>query len=122
MRKLLWMAFALTAALALSAGCTLDNTYAFCVDSDDCNDTRDTCFLVDIPSANTYGRFCSRQCSSHGQCEFNFGFEGACYSLDGAASICYQTCDFDYDCYSSSICLEVLRTDGLFDYLCVPDN
>jgi hypothetical protein len=121
MKKHLWVAFAAVMATGI-AGCTLDDTYASCFVTADCNDVDDRCFGVDIPAAGTSGDFCTRECASDAACESNFGFPGACYGLGTSVPICFQTCDFDSDCYSSSVCIEVLTDTGFLDYICVPDN
>ena len=123
MRRLLLVALAVGVMGVTASGCTLDDTYASCFDTNDCNDTRDQCFLVDIPSAGTIGNFCSRTCGSDSACEFNFGFSGACYAIAADPTfLCYQRCDFDSDCYSTSVCIEVATDTGALDYICVPDN
>ena len=121
MKKLLWVAFAAMVATGV-AGCTLDDTYASCFDTADCNDINDRCWSIDIPAALTSGSFCSRECAADLDCESNFGFVGVCYGLGSTSPLCFQTCSFDSDCYSSSVCIEVLTDTGLSDFICVPDN
>lgn len=120
MKKLFWVALAV--GVMGSAGCTLDNTYGICSSNADCNDGRDTCFGVNIGPAGTSGNFCSRGCSSDNDCESNYGYSGACYSLESTTYLCYQRCTVDSDCYSSSVCISVLLSTGGTDYVCVPDN
>lgn len=106
-------------ALALS-GCYIDgdSTYAGCDYDGDCNGG-DSCWTVSTSFSS--GGFCSYQCSSDAQCESAFGFRGHCYQLDGVYSICYQTCDYDRDCYTSSVCAEI-NLGSTYDLVCVPDN
>ena len=120
MRKLVWVVFAALAMGTMASGCVIDNTYTSCIDSADC-DIGDDCF--EVSTAETIGNFCSNVCSSDAACESNFGFPGACYAIEAdPTSLCYQTCDFDSDCYFTSVCIEVLRTDGLTDFICAPSN
>lgn len=120
MRKLLWISLAVL-AMGVTTGCS-DNTYGFCVDTLDCSDTADLCFDVAIGPAGTRGNFCSRECTSDFQCDSSFGFEGACYSLERTGALCYQTCFDNFDCYSSSVCIDVVLPGGALDSICVPDN
>lgn len=99
-----------------------DNTYASCVTGTDCLDPIDQCLEVSIPAEGTYGAFCSYGCTADATCEARGGFDGACYSLDGTASICYPRCDFDTDCPSSSVCISVDLGGGANDFICVPNN
>lgn len=122
MKKLLWVALAVGVFGLGASGCTLDDTYASCFDTADCNDLDDQCWGLDIPSSGTSGNFCSRECLDDLDCESNFGFSGACYAFDGATFLCHQRCDFDSDCYSTSLCIEVVDEDGFSDFVCVPDN
>jgi hypothetical protein len=126
MRKLLWVALAVGAMGLSTAGCTLDDTYASCFDTEDCNDLDDQCFGLDLPSAGTSGNFCTRQCVDDLDCESNFGFGGVCYSFEAGPSptfLCHQQCDFNSDCYSSSVCIDVTDSSGfVIDRVCVPDN
>lgn len=98
-----------------------DDTYASCLDTDDCSDVDDVCIALTVPAAGTQGRFCTRSCFDHADCEANFGFDGACYDVEGAGFLCYQTCEIDADCYATSICIEILA-GGALDYICLPDN
>jgi hypothetical protein len=34
--------------------------------------------------------------------------------------ICFERCTVDSDCELSSWCTQVTRTDGLVDYICIP--
>jgi len=126
MRKLLWVALAAGVMGLSTAGCTLDNTYASCFDTSDCNDLDDQCFGLTLPSAGTTGDFCTRQCVGDADCESNFGFSGACYSFEAGADptfLCHQRCVVDSDCYSTSVCIEVTDGSGfVIDTVCVPDN
>lgn len=121
MRKLLWISFALV-VMGSTAGCTIDDTYAICGDTSDCSDLDDQCILLTVPAAGTQGQFCTHSCSSDLDCESNFGFPGACYNVESAGFLCYQTCDFDSDCYSSSVCVEINLGGGVIDFICLPDN
>lgn len=121
MKRLLWLAFAVT-VMGSTAGCVLDNTYGRCVTSADCTDPLDDCWLVQLGPAGTSGRFCSYQCGTDLDCESNFGFGGACYSLEDTNQLCYQRCVDDFDCYSSNVCVEVIRTTGGVDFVCVPNT
>ena len=40
--------------------------------------------------------------------------------LDGVF-VCFEVCATDSDCALGSDCTEVLRTDGLTDFICIPD-
>lgn len=120
MRKLLWFSFAV-AVMGSTAGCVIDDTYASCIDTDSCSDRDDVCIALTVPAAGTSGRFCSHGCTSHFDCESNFGFDGACYDVEGAGFLCYQTCEFDSDCYSSSVCVEI-SVGGALDFICLPNN
>lgn len=121
MRKLLWISFA-AFVMGSTAGCVIDDTYSVCSDTSDCSDLDDQCVQLSIPAAGTFGNFCTHSCSGDFDCERNFGFDGACYNVEGAGPLCYQTCVDDLDCYSSSVCIELALTTGGFDYICVPDN
>ena len=121
MRKLLTAATLFAMTLTLS-GCVIDDTYASCFDTSDCNDVDDQCLEVDIPAENTFGGFCSRGCTSDFQCETNFGFDGVCYALDSSAAICFQQCNVDSDCWSRNVCIPVDLGGGLLDYVCVPNG
>ena len=117
MKKLLWIALAALAMGSTVAGCTIDDTYTSCFDSSDC--ATDTCYQ--ITTGATSGSMCTYTCSAGG-CESNLGFNGECYAIGADPTfLCYQQCTFDSDCYSSSVCLEVIRTDGGSDFICVPD-
>lgn len=120
MKRLLWLAFAV-AVMGSAAGCAAP-TYGRCSTSSDCADPLDQCWSVSLGPAGTSGRFCSYTCTSDAQCEPNFGFSGACYSLEGTNFLCYQRCVFDSDCYGSSVCVGVARTTGGLDFVCVPNN
>jgi hypothetical protein len=120
MKRFLWLAFAVTVMGSVS-GCVIDDTYTRCSGSADCVDG-DDCWLVQLGPAGTSGRFCSYTCTSDLNCESNFGFSGACYSLEGTNQLCYQRCVLDSDCYVSSVCVEVISTAGGIDFVCVPDN
>ena len=121
MRKLLWISFALV-VMGSTAGCVVDDTYAFCVDDNDCSDLDDQCIFLDVPGV-TSGSFCTHGCSGDFDCESNFGFAGACYDVQGSGvPLCYQTCFDDLDCYSSSVCIEALLPGGVSDFICLPDN
>ncbi|MFK7991136.1 MAG: hypothetical protein AB8I08_34270 [Sandaracinaceae bacterium] len=123
MNKFLWATALGGLMLALgSAGCTIDDTYGGCNTTADCADPLDQCLEVSIPAEGTLGAFCSSGCDSDLQCESAFGFPGRCYSLEGSSNICYQACDFDSDCFSSSVCIEVALDGGVVDFICVPDN
>jgi hypothetical protein len=123
MRKLLLAALAVGAMGIGAAGCTLDDTYASCIDTADCNDLDDQCYGLDIPAEATSGNFCTRECSSDLDCEANFGFEGVCRSFDGSTNLCHQRCIDNTDCYSTSVCIAVFNVDtGVDEFLCVPDN
>ena len=98
------------------------DTYSSCFDDLDCNDARDQCVGLDIGGAATSGSYCTRTCSSDATCERQFGFPGACYSLESATPLCFQTCDFDADCWSRNVCIEVDLGGGTFDLICVPNN
>ena len=121
MRKLLWVALSAMVLGLGAGGCTIDDTYASCISTSDCNDIADECLEVDIPAASTFGGFCSHGCSSDFECEYNFGYDGVCYGLDGSSAICYQQCDFDTDCWSGNVCIEI-GVGGLVDFICVPNN
>lgn len=120
MKRFLWLAFAVT-VMGSTAGCVIDDTYTVCNTSADCVDG-DTCWLVQLGPAATSGQFCSYTCGSDFDCESNLGFSGACYSLEGTNFLCYQRCEFDSDCYLSSLCVQVLSTTGGIDFVCVPNN
>jgi hypothetical protein len=121
MKKLLGLAF-VVAVMGSAAGCVVDDTYTSCSSSSDCRDSGDQCWLVQLGPAGTSGQFCSTQCTTDDSCEKNLGFSGACYSLEGTNFLCYQRCVVDSDCYLSSVCVEVARTDGGLDYVCAPNN
>jgi hypothetical protein len=126
MRKLVWILFATLGFGTLASGCVIDNTYASCFDGADC-DVGDDCYQVTVTDTSgslvSDGNFCSYGCSTDASCESNFGFVGRCYSLPpDLTQLCYQSCDFDADCYLSSVCVEVTRTDGFVDFICLPDN
>ncbi len=101
-------------------GC--DSTYTGCVTSAGC-DPEDTCFQVQ--TTQSFGSFCTNTCRDDFDCERNLGFPGVCYSLVAdvnATPLCYQQCDFDVDCFSTSICVEVDLGGGLIDFVCMPNN
>lgn len=121
MRTLLSISLAVL-ALSTVAGCTTDDTYAFCNVTPDCGDPDDTCFGVDIRGVSS-GSFCSHPCVDDFDCESSFGFAGACYELGGSGvPLCFQTCFEDFDCHASSICVEAVIPGGFVDFICVPDN
>ena len=120
MKKLFYGAL-IVLALSVSA-CTVDDTYASCVDGADCADPADQCLEVSIPAEGTFGAMCSYGCTSHATCEPSGFFDGVCYSLEGSAAICYQQCDFDSDCWSRNVCISVDLGGGLIDLICVPNN
>jgi hypothetical protein len=128
MKKPLWISLVMIALGATVGGCTLDDTYATCFEDADCNDLDDLCYeltLVDLGGAVvTDGASCTHGCSSDLDCESNFGFAGACYAVGGPGfpQLCYQTCEFDEDCYSRNRCIEAVLPGGFFDFICVPDN
>lgn len=103
-------------------GAPADDTYSFCADTTDCADLDDQCVLLTVPAAGTSGTQCTHGCSSDLDCESSFGFPGACYDVEAAGFLCYQTCDFDSDCYSSSVCVEIALGGGTIDFICLPDN
>lgn len=121
MKKLFWVAL-VVGVMGSAAGCSLDNTYATCSSDASCNDTFDQCFAVTVGPASTSGQFCSRTCASDSDCESNFGYSGACYSVEGTTQLCYQRCTVNADCYGSSVCIELSLTTGGSDYICVPNN
>jgi hypothetical protein len=111
-------------AMGMVSGCQVDDTYAVCNVTADCNDADDTCFGIDISGVSS-GNFCSHQCVDDFDCESAFGFAGACYLLGRRSDdvpLCFQTCREDFDCYASSICVEAVLPSGFSDFICVPDN
>ena len=109
-------------------GCVVDDTYASCRSDSSCNDTADQCVFVAVPDARTQGGFCSYGCTTDAACESNFGFPGRCYEILPAPGepanprVCFQECDFDSDCWSFSLCVEVDDGTGFFQAICLPDN
>src|SRR5690606_1458957 len=114
--KFLWVGLIIGAVGVSAAGCTIDDTYAPCFDTADCNDLNDQCFGLAIPAARTSGNFCTRECIDDLDCESNFGFSGTCLSFEAGPNptfLCHQRCDFDSDCYySTSVCIEVVDGSG----------
>ncbi|HJL18442.1 MAG TPA: hypothetical protein RMH99_22450 [Sandaracinaceae bacterium LLY-WYZ-13_1] len=103
--------------------CVPDDTYLACGTTADCLDTRDQCWEVDVPAAGTLGNYCSNECIDDLDCQSANGFGGVCYAVGGdPTTLCYQQCDFDGDCYSGSVCVEVDLGGGVFDLICLPNN
>lgn len=97
-------------------------SYDACVDSSECLEAEDQCFMVTIPAASTSGNFCSRACSSDVDCPSSAGGDGACYDVESAGFLCYQQCEFDSDCFPASVCIELTLPGDVTDFVCVPSN
>ncbi len=122
MRKLLWISFALV-VMGSTAGCVIDDTYSYCFDSSDCSDLDDQCVRLTVPAAATDGQYCTHSCAGDFDCESNFGFAGACYDVEfSGVFLCFQTCDFTSDCYSSSVCQQIDLGGGVIDFICLPNR
>lgn len=119
MRKLFWVGLLIGAPLCAS-GCIVDPTYDFCFNDLDCG-AGDLCERV--TTTRTDGRMCTSPCDSHAQCEPNFGFDGFCLDiidLDPVNGTCFQGCRDDFDCFSSSLCVELIDDSGTAFDVCTP--
>ncbi|MGE0791386.1 MAG: DUF4215 domain-containing protein [Sandaracinaceae bacterium] len=104
-----------------SFDCFLESTgYLECQIGGMCSG-RDTCFEITIPSAGTHGGMCTHTCTVDGDCMMDHGFPGRCYSVEGAAAVCYQECAANSDCYTGTTCIDV-TFPGMNDSICVPNN
>lgn len=143
MKKLLWIASSLVAMSVMLSGCKVVGaacvddfdcfsdeycaTDGYCYDRRDYEDCIDGLDCVDqqcievTTTAGTNGAFCTFGCVDDTSCRANNGFAGACFSpTAGDDFICFQTCTLDGDCEFGSGCIEVTRTDGFLDYICIP--
>ncbi len=102
------------------SGSAADVMYALCEAADDCGSAAASCYAVDIPERNVSGALCTLTCDGDSQCPAANGFTGACYSLGGAASVCYQRCDMDTDCSAETTCVSLTLPTGLTDGFCLP--
>lgn len=117
MRKLVWVASSV--ALMAVGGCVVDPTYTYCNDGNDC-EPAEQCFIV--MTTATEGAFCSEECSADFQCERNLGFPGSCMNADDLGGICFQECDINSDCFSSSECFDYTDTTGIVNRVCLPNT
>ena len=107
MNRLGWIA--LGCALLGVSGCVIDPTYTYCASGGDC-EAQEQCF--EVATTRTNGAFCSEECASYLQCETNLGFPGVCMEVDRWGGICFQQCDFDSDCFGTSVCDEFAAPPG----------
>ena len=119
------MKFLLAAALTLAcSGCLVDTftpAYDLCVDSSEC-DAGLTCttLTVDYGSYSSTGSMCTVGCSTDLDCPTTHaGYDGACFSIGGNPPICYERCDYDYDCPSGFSCTDTVG--GALDAICLPN-
>lgn len=110
-----------------ASGCVVDDTYEACVEDADCNDPADRCVAVTVEADRfgeaTSGGFCTHECASDAECEYNLGWAGVCYALqESAASLCYQQCEVDTDCWGGNVCRRVALDELTDDLICVPSS
>ena len=125
-RPLLRAGLALLLVLGWVLGCvpgcapTFDTTYNYCADQERCA-APDRC--VTITTELTESAMCAPTCETDEDCEPRGPWPGSClpYFSEGA-SVCYQRCSQDTDCYLTSSCNEVIdpATDRIIARVCVP--
>jgi len=96
-------------------------SYEACSDPG-CGMAGDSCFDIVVRAEATDGAMCTNSCASNSECASANGFAGACYSLEGSLAVCYQRCDRNSDCNTSTTCVSTTLPGGTLDGICVPDN
>lgn len=114
-----WVALVIVGSAGLASGCVVDPTYTYCASSSEC-EVAERCF--EVSTSATRGAFCSAECSSDIACERNLGFPGSCMNVDGLGGICFQECDINADCFSTSGCYDFTDITGFTNRVCLPER
>ncbi|MGF1468159.1 MAG: hypothetical protein ACFCGT_18725 [Sandaracinaceae bacterium] len=101
---------------------SLSTLYTACAETAQC-DVPEACF--EIETDFSVGRFCSLDCVDDFDCPSTTDLGAFCIRAAGDINpdICYQRCFDDLDCFSSSICVDLIDDEhGAMLPVCVPDT
>jgi len=119
MKKLVWVSTIAVAVLVVAQGCVLDPTYTYCASTSEC-EVAEQC--LEVTTSGSRGAFCTSNCTADAQCERNLGFRGSCMNADTVGGICFQECEVNADCFSTSGCYDFTDTTGFTNRVCLPER